>query len=111
MAKSNSIRAGRAFVELFADDTKLVRGLRAAEKKLRAFCASISRMGRQMVGLGAAVLTPLAAASKAFAAMGDSIGKMSKPEHIAHAAVFLASDEAEVITGLALDINGGMYVG
>lgn len=39
------------------------------------------------------------------------IGKMSKPEHIAHAAVFLASDEAEVITGLALDINGGMYVG
>lgn len=76
--KSNAIRAGRAFVELFADDTKLVRGLRAAEKKLRAFGASISRMGRQMVGLGAAVLTPLVAASKAFAAMGDSMGKMSK---------------------------------
>ena len=78
MANSTAIRAGRAFVELFADDTQLVRGLRAAEKKLRAFGASISRMGRQMVGLGTAILTPLVAASKAFAAMGDSIGKMSK---------------------------------
>jgi TP901 family phage tail tape measure protein len=78
MAKSNAIRAGRAFVELFADDTKLVRGLRAAERRLKAFGASISRMGRQMVGIGTAVLTPLVAASKAFAAMGDSIGKMSK---------------------------------
>ena len=78
MATSNSIRAGRAFVELFADDTKLVRGLRAAEKKLKAFGTAISRMGRQMVGLGSAILTPLVAASKAFAAMGDSIGKMAK---------------------------------
>jgi len=78
MAKSNAIRAGRAFVELFADDTKLVRGLRAAEKKLKAFGTAISRMGRQMVGLGAAVLTPLVAVSKAFAAMGDAMGKMSK---------------------------------
>ena len=78
MAKSNAIRAGRAFVELFADDTQLLRGLRAAEKKLRAFGASISRFGRQMVTIGSAMLTPLVAASKAFAAMGDSIGKMSK---------------------------------
>ena len=78
MGNANAIRAGRAFVELFADDTKLVRGLRAAEKKLRAFGASISRMGRQMATLGSAILTPLVAASKAFAVMGDSVGKMAK---------------------------------
>jgi len=75
---TNAIRAGRAFVELFADDTKLVRGLRAAERKLRAFGASISRIGRQMAGLGAALLTPLVAAGKAFSNMGDDIAKMSK---------------------------------
>ena len=51
MANTTSIRAGRAFVELFADDTKLVRGLRSAERKLRAFGASISRLGRQMMGM------------------------------------------------------------
>lgn len=37
MASAQGIRAGRAFVELFADDSKLVRGLRRAEKKLKAF--------------------------------------------------------------------------
>jgi alanyl-tRNA synthetase len=37
MANASGIRAGRAFVELFADDSKLVRGLHLAEKKLKAF--------------------------------------------------------------------------
>ena len=37
MASTQGIRAGRAFVELFADDSKLVRGLRRAEKRLKAF--------------------------------------------------------------------------
>ncbi|MEY3458647.1 MAG: hypothetical protein RL215_1804, partial [Planctomycetota bacterium] len=40
-ANAQAIRAGRAFVELFADDTKLVRGLRAAERKLQAFGAGV----------------------------------------------------------------------
>jgi hypothetical protein len=30
MSEAKGIRAGRAFVELFADDSKLVRGPRAA---------------------------------------------------------------------------------
>jgi len=37
MSASGTIRAGRAFVELFADDSKLVRGLKAAQAKLKAF--------------------------------------------------------------------------
>ncbi len=37
MANTKGIRAGRAFVELFADDSRLVRGLRAAEAKIKAF--------------------------------------------------------------------------
>ncbi len=39
------------------------------------------------------------------------IRKICKPDHIAQTVAFLASDAAEVITGLALDINGGLYVG
>ncbi len=39
-SRPGAIRAGRAFVELFADDSKLVRGLRAAERKIKAFGAS-----------------------------------------------------------------------
>ena len=39
------------------------------------------------------------------------IGKICKPEHIAHTVAYLASDAAEVVTGIAFDINGGIYVG
>jgi len=39
------------------------------------------------------------------------LGKFGKPAHIGSAVAFLASDAAEFITGEALNINGGMYVG
>ena len=45
---AGSIRAGRAFVELLADDSRLVRGLRAAERKIKAFGAGILSMGLKM---------------------------------------------------------------
>ena len=45
MPSTRGIRAGRAFVELFADDSMLVRGLRRAEKRLKAFGDRIRAMG------------------------------------------------------------------
>ncbi len=50
-ASAQGIRAGRVFVELFADDTKLVRGLRAAERKLKAFGTGLQSVGKSMLGL------------------------------------------------------------
>lgn len=46
-------------------------------------------------------------------AINDSIpvGRLGKPEEIAEAVAFLASDSAAFITGAVLDINGGMYMG
>lgn len=78
MANTTSIRAGRAFVELFADDSKLVRGLRSAEHKLRAFGNGIRTLGLKMMTIGAGLLTPLIGSTKAFSTMGDAIAKMSK---------------------------------
>jgi len=78
MANTNAIRAGRAFVELFADDTKLVRGLRAAERKLRAFGDGIRTLGLKVMALGAGMMAPLIASAKAFSVMGDSVAKMAK---------------------------------
>ena len=37
MSNPGSIRSGRVFAELFADDSRLERGLRRAEKTLKAF--------------------------------------------------------------------------
>jgi len=78
MANTTSIRAGRAFVELFADDSKLVRGLRSAEHKLRAFGNGIRTLGLKMMSIGAGLLTPLIGSAKAFSSMGDEVAKMAK---------------------------------
>jgi len=78
MASTSGIRAGRAFVELFADDSKLVRGLRRAEKRLKAFGDRIRNFGLKMAGLGSAILAPLAASAKAFSGYGDQVAKMAK---------------------------------
>jgi 3-oxoacyl-[acyl-carrier protein] reductase len=41
--------------------------------------------------------------------MADTIpvGRLARPEDIAHAAAYLASDEAEMVTGTALEVDGG----
>jgi 3-oxoacyl-[acyl-carrier protein] reductase len=39
------------------------------------------------------------------------LGRMARPEDIARAAVFLASDSASFVTGQTLHVNGGSYLG
>ena len=75
-ASAQGIRAGRAFVELFADDTKLVRGLRAAERKLQAFGASVQTIGKSMFGLGSAVVAPILGAVAAFNDAGSQLAQL-----------------------------------
>ncbi|MEZ6068268.1 MAG: hypothetical protein R3B90_21715 [Planctomycetaceae bacterium] len=74
---ANAIRAGQAFVELFADDSRLVSGLRSAQAKLRAFGGAISGWGAQLAGVGTAALAPFVLASKHFADAGDQLNKMA----------------------------------
>lgn len=38
------------------------------------------------------------------------LGRFASPEEIAHAVLYLVSDEASYITGISLDINGGLYM-
>ena len=77
MANSQAIRAGRAFVELFADDKRLVRGLKAASGKLKAWGAGVTSMGVKLFAAGAGVLAPLLLSVKKFASVGDELDKMS----------------------------------
>ncbi len=61
-----------------------------------------------------AVETPMMAGftSEELAALSEEIplGKLGKPEQIAEAVAFLASDKASYITGQVLGVNGGMVI-
>ena len=50
-------------------------------------------------------------AELAEAARAIPLGRMARPEEIARAAVFLASDDAGFVTGQTLHVNGGSYFG
>ena len=70
---SGNVRAGRAFVELMLDQTRLERGLRAAQSRLRAFGASVTSMGARLLGIAAVAGAPLAMAAKTFADFDDQM--------------------------------------
>ena len=75
---AKGIRAGKAFVEIFADDSRLMRGLKAARQKLSAFGAGVRAAGLKMMGAGAAIAAPMMAAAKSAADSGAASYEMSK---------------------------------
>lgn len=77
MANAGAVRAGRAFIELFADDSRLVRGLNAASAKLRAWGQRVGGFGRTLLASGGALTGAFFGAAKVFSAVGDSLQKMS----------------------------------
>jgi hypothetical protein len=78
VASAGGIRAGRAYVELTADDSKLAAGLRSAQRKLQAFGSSVRNIGTQVAAAGAAILAPLALMTKRFAETGDALTEMAQ---------------------------------
>lgn len=85
MATAGGIRAGRAFVEIGADDSLLARGLRRTEARLRAFGAAIQGIGQKFVALGATAALPFVAGAKSFLDFESAMAKVR--------AVTQASDE------------------
>lgn len=76
-ANSGAIRAGRAFVELFGDDSKLVRVLNQASKKVKAFGTGLMSIGGSLMAGGMAIAAPIAAAVKEFSDFGSALNDMS----------------------------------
>lgn len=75
MAKSTTaaIRAGRAFVELFVNDARLVKGLRAAEARVLAFGKKMQAIGQKMMSMGLAAAAPMGIAVKTFVGFDDQM--------------------------------------
>lgn len=73
MPSPSSIRAARAFVELFADTTKLQQGLRQAENMLKEFSTRATTLGRTVSAAGGIMIAPIAASIKTFYQFDDNM--------------------------------------
>jgi len=72
-AFGTSIRAGAAYVELYAKSNRLVRGLRLAEARLKAFGQKASAIGQRLLMFSGAAALPFAFATKTFAGFEDQM--------------------------------------
>lgn len=81
---ATAVRMGQAFVEI---GTKLgpafEKGMKQAGQKLKAFGASVARVGAGLTAASAAVLAPLTGAVMEFAKAGDQLNKMAQRTGIA----------------------------
>jgi TP901 family phage tail tape measure protein len=71
--KGGAIRAGKAYVELYADNSPLVRGLKMAERHMRAFGSKLKALGSSMTMAGILGTAPIAMAMKSFMAFDDTM--------------------------------------
>ena len=78
MMSTQAIRAGRAFVELFADDAQLRKGLKGASDRLKAFGGVVRNIGLAFTAMGVGITAPLMAAAKAWASAGDELYDMAQ---------------------------------
>ena len=77
MGKQGAIRAGRAYVELFADNSPLIRGLGLAKAKLMDWGRSVQRIGLKVMAAGSALAAPLVFSVKHFMNFGHELEEMS----------------------------------
>jgi len=75
-ASAGAIKAGRAYVELVLND-RLSRGLKRAEKKMKAFGAGLRNVGARLMGVSAALATPFVAGAKVFADFEQQMAAVS----------------------------------
>ena len=77
MPSQTDIRAGRAFVEVFTDDSKLQQGLIAINKRMDAWSQRLSGMGMKAMATAGALSLPFITGAKVFSSFGDQIEKMT----------------------------------
>ena len=73
MSAAGNVKAGKAYVEILLDQTKLERGLKAAQKKLKSFGSALTGVGKSMVATAALAAAPIAYATKTFAGFDDQM--------------------------------------
>ncbi len=69
----SKVKAGAAYVELTTRNSRFLRGLADAKRKLQDFGASARMLGRQVFSVGAGMAAPLAASTAIFTSFDDAM--------------------------------------
>jgi hypothetical protein len=77
MSKQGAIRAGKAYVELFADNSPLLRGLKMGERYLKDWGRKVQAIGLRVMAAGSALAAPLVLSVKEFMNVGDELTTLS----------------------------------
>lgn len=107
-ADSTAVRAGRAYVEIFAEDSALARGLKNASKKLKAWGAGLTAAGTKAALIGTAMISPFVAATKAFSDAGSQLVDMSQRTGVSVEALGGLKYAAEQSGASLEDLEGGI---
>lgn len=94
MAQSSNIRAGRAYVEVTAETSKLKANLDGAKAQLQNFSRACASLGKEMMTLGGALSLPLVLAEQSFAGFDDKM-------RLVKAVTEATGEEFESLTKLA----------
>ena len=73
MSLSSNIRAGRAYVEVTAETSKLQRNLTSAQAQLQNFGRTCTNVGKDLLMFSGTMTAPLVMAAKSFAGFDDSM--------------------------------------
>ena len=79
----------------------------APKIRVNAVCPVSAPTGFDMNAVGSENLSPEAEAG---VIAGIPLGRRATPEDVANSVFFLASDEAEFLTGVCLDVDGGRAI-
>ena len=71
------IRAGKAYVEMYVNDSKMQRGLAAARRRLQSFGTTIAGVGKSFALMGGAITAPFVGAIGAASRMEETMNKFN----------------------------------
>lgn len=108
MGATGEIKAGSAYVELFAKDSSLHKGLDNAQKKLTAWGGAVTGMGGKLFAAGAALRAPFLAAVKVAADMGSELVGMRAKTGISIEALSALGYAAQVSGSDMESLGGGL---
>jgi len=74
---SSNIKTGLAYIELTVENNAMVRGLKAAQAKLKAFSDSITATGKKLLLIGGLIALPFAAGVNAYADFEKQMANVS----------------------------------